>query len=106
MWRPPFYAVSPHIAAAASEAGYRTIGREIDPGDWMNREDARHIGIRQLSAADMIDRIMDTVRNGSIIPIRLGTLPGGRDDYLFNSLDLLLDALIRSGYEIVPVSRL
>ena len=106
MWHPPFYAVSPQIAAAAQDSGYRTVGRDIDPGDWMSRDDVRRIGIKQFAAADMIDRIMDTVRGGSIIPVRLGILSGGRDDYLFNSLDILLDALTRSGYEIAPVSRL
>jgi hypothetical protein len=57
------------------------------------------------SAADMVDRIMREKRPGSIIPIRLGMLPGGgRRDYLFLRLELLLDALLRAGYEVVPVS--
>ena len=54
----------------------------------------------------MIDRIMDTVNPGSIIPVRLGLLPGGRNDYLFNRINVLLEALIRDGYSIVPVSTL
>jgi hypothetical protein len=54
----------------------------------------------------MIDRIMDTKRPGSIIPLRLGILSGGRSDYLFLRIDVLLDALVRSGYTVVPVSTL
>jgi peptidoglycan/xylan/chitin deacetylase (PgdA/CDA1 family) len=106
LWHPPWYAVSPEIAAAAAAAGYRTVGRDIDPGDWINRDDLRRLGLDQAAAADMIDAVMDAVQGGSIIPIRLGKLSGGRADYLFNSLELLLDALLRSGYEPGPVSLL
>ena len=54
----------------------------------------------------MIDRIVEAKRPGSIIPIRLGVLSGGRSDYLFLRLDVLLDALVRAGYGVVPVSTL
>ncbi|MDR2211383.1 MAG: polysaccharide deacetylase family protein [Spirochaetaceae bacterium] len=105
-WHPPYYAVSREIAAAAAEAGYRTIARDIDSRDWIQSGDARRLGIEQLTAAEMIDYIMDAKEGGSIIPIRLGALPGGRGDYLFNSLEILLDALVREGYEVVPLSTL
>jgi hypothetical protein len=52
----------------------------------------------------MIDRIIHLKRPGSIIPIRLGLLPGGRRDYLYLRLEVLLDALVRAGYSVVPVS--
>ncbi|MDR2177998.1 MAG: polysaccharide deacetylase family protein [Treponema sp.] len=106
LWHPPYYASSSEIAEAASRVGYRTSGRDVDPMDWVNREDAHRLGISQYSAADMIDRIVETKRPGSIIPVRLGTLSGGRSDYLFLRIDVLLDALIRSGYTTVPVSTL
>jgi hypothetical protein len=51
----------------------------------------------------MVDRIIARKRPGSVIPIRLGLLPGGRDDYLFNRINVLLDALVRSGYSVVPL---
>lgn len=104
VWHPPWYSVSPEIASYAAAAGYRTVGRDVDPGDWIGGGDARRVGA--VFAADMIDDVMDSVRGGSIIPLRLGLLPGGRNDYLFNKLELLFDALIRAGYEIVPVSAL
>jgi peptidoglycan/xylan/chitin deacetylase (PgdA/CDA1 family) len=104
LWHPPYYAASPEIIAAAAAAGYKTIGRDTDPQDWIGRDEARRIGVTQYSASDMIDFIMETKRPGSIIPIRLGLLPGGRRDYLFNRLDVLLDALVRSGYAVAPVS--
>jgi hypothetical protein len=106
IWHPPWYSLSPEIALHAASAGYRTVSRDVDPGDWISREDARRIGIEPAFAADMIDGVMDSVRGGSIIPVRLGLLPGGRNDYLFNKVELLLDAVIRAGYEIAPVSAL
>ncbi|MDR2371105.1 MAG: polysaccharide deacetylase family protein [Treponema sp.] len=101
-WHPPYYAVSAEICAAASRAGYRTVGRDVDPMDWVSRNSQS----RQYSASDTIDRIMRQKRPGSIIPVRLGLLSGGRNDYLFLRIEVLLDALVRSGYETVTVSTL
>ncbi len=106
LWHAPYYFASSDMIAAAASAGYRTIGRDVDPMDWVLRRDIRGAVLSQLSAADIVDRIMKEKRPGSIIPIRLGLLPGGRDGYLFNSLDVLLDALVRSGYSMVPISTL
>jgi hypothetical protein len=106
LWHPPWYVVSPEIVAAANRVGYITTGRDIDPLDWVSREEERRMSIPQLSPVQMIDRIMDQVRPGSIIPIRLGLLPGGRSDYLFNRINLLIDALIRDGYTLTTISTL
>jgi peptidoglycan/xylan/chitin deacetylase (PgdA/CDA1 family)/WD40 repeat protein len=106
IWHAPYYAVSAEIIAAASQAGYVTTGRDVDPMDWVNREDVRRGGVTQYSASDMIDRIMEQKRPGSIIPIRLGLLAGGRSGYLYPRLGVLLDALIREGYSVMPVSTL
>ena len=106
LWHPPFYALSKEIADAAAEAGYRTVTRDIDSRDWMLSGDAKRLNLGELSAADMIDSIMDAKKERPIIPIRLGQLEGGRRDYLFNSLDVLLDALVRDDYEPVPVTTL
>jgi len=52
----------------------------------------------------MIEQIMERKTQGAIIPIRLGLLSGGRDEYLFQRIDVLLDALARSDCEIALVS--
>jgi peptidoglycan/xylan/chitin deacetylase (PgdA/CDA1 family) len=104
LWHAPYFSASTEIAAAARRAGYLTIGRDVDPLDWISRDEARTLGITQYSASAMIDRIMNLKRPGSIIPIRLGTLPGGRQDYLYLRIEVLLDALVRAGYTVVPVS--
>jgi len=104
LWHPPLYRSSDTINAAAAAAGYITINRNIDPGDWVSREDALRLNLRQIPPSEMIEQIIQKRESGAVIPIRLGLLPGGRDEYLFQRIEALLDALIRSGYEIVPVS--
>jgi hypothetical protein len=54
----------------------------------------------------MIERIMSALKSGSVIPIRLGLLPGGRNNYLFNRINVLIDALIREGYTLTTISDL
>jgi peptidoglycan/xylan/chitin deacetylase (PgdA/CDA1 family) len=105
-WHAPLYAVSPELIAVAAAAGYLTIGRDVDPLDWITGDESRRLSIPRYSASEMIDRIVDRKRPGSVIPIRLGLLPGGRTDYLFNRINVLLDALVRSGYSVVPISTL
>jgi peptidoglycan/xylan/chitin deacetylase (PgdA/CDA1 family) len=104
LWHPPFFALSSEFAQAAAKSGYKTISRDIDPMDWVTRTAAAGRALIQYSAGEMIDRIIDAKKPGSVIPVRLGLLPGGRQDYLYNRLGVLLDALIRGGYGVVPVS--
>jgi peptidoglycan/xylan/chitin deacetylase (PgdA/CDA1 family) len=104
LWHPPYYRTSNIISSAASAAGYTTVIRNLDCGDWLARDEALRLGIRQNNASDMIERIVKNSTHNAVIPIRLGSLPGGRDDYLYQRIDVLLDALVRSGCRIVPVS--
>jgi peptidoglycan/xylan/chitin deacetylase (PgdA/CDA1 family) len=104
LWHPPFFRSSAAANSAAAAAGYITVSRDVDPGDWMARDESIRLGIRQYSASEMIERIIAGKKHGAVIPVRLGFAPGGRDDYLFNRVSVLLDALIRSDCVIVPVS--
>jgi peptidoglycan/xylan/chitin deacetylase (PgdA/CDA1 family) len=104
LWHPPYYRTSYMINSAAKAAGYATAGRDVDIGDWLSRDEALRLGIRQLSASQLIEQIVEKKKPNAIIPIRLGLNPGGRDDYVYQRIDVLLDALIRSGCTIVPVS--
>jgi peptidoglycan/xylan/chitin deacetylase (PgdA/CDA1 family) len=106
LWHPPFFRITSFIITAAAGAGYKTVERTIDPGDWLSVEDATKLNIRQPSPSDMIEQIMIKKTNGAIIPIRLGLLPGRRDEYLFQRIEILIEAMIRSGIEIVPVSKI
>lgn len=105
-WHPPYYSASADIIASASSVGYRTIGRDVDSFDWVTRLDARRSPGAYKSASELVDAVIAAKKPGSIIPIRLGVPSSGRDDYLYDRLDVLLDALVRSGYSVVPVSTL
>jgi peptidoglycan/xylan/chitin deacetylase (PgdA/CDA1 family) len=106
LWHAPYYAHSTDISAAAGRAGYTTVTRDTDPLDWVSREDEQRLGLVQNSASGMVDRIMEAKKPGAVIPIRLGLLSGGRKDYLFGRINVLLDALSREGYSVVPISAL
>jgi len=106
LWHAPWYITSPEIIAAAASAGYITVGRSLDPLDWMSREDSLRLGFPLRSVSEMVDYIVASARPGFIVPIRLGLLPGGRSDYLFNRINVLLDALIREGFVLTTVSNL
>jgi len=104
LWHPPFYRSSTLVNSSAVSSGYTTVQRTIDPGDWMSREEAIRLSLHQTPPSQMIEQIMERKTQGAVIPVRLGLLAGGRDEYLFQRIDVLLDALIRSGCEIVLVS--
>ncbi|MDR1836133.1 MAG: polysaccharide deacetylase family protein [Treponema sp.] len=104
LWHPPFYRNTSLANTAAAEAGYKTVTATLDPGDWLSRDDILRLNLHNTSPSQMIEQIMGKKEAGVVIPIRLGLLTGGRDEYLFQRIDVLLDALIRSGCEIVPVS--
>lgn len=105
LWHAPYYFVSSDIIRAGTEMNYRYIGRDVDPLDWVPESDCEGESF-YLSSRDIVSRIMERKQPGSIIPVRLGELEEGRGDYLFQNLDLLVNALIQEGYSIVPVTTL
>ena len=104
LWHAPWYISSPEINSAAARAGYLTVNRDFDPMDWVSREEAMLLGIHQYSPSRMIDNIMESLGSNYIVPIRLGVLSGGRNGYIFNSINVLLDALVRGAYTLTTVS--
>jgi peptidoglycan/xylan/chitin deacetylase (PgdA/CDA1 family) len=106
LWHAPGHQVSSDIIAAGAAMGYGYIGRDLDPKDWVSRLDAGAATGLYQSAADLVERIVAAKRPGSIVPILVGPGTGSRDDYLFQKLDLLVNELVRLGYDIVPVSTL
>ena len=104
LWHPPFFRSGTSINRAAAYSGYTTVRRDIDPGDWLSREDMLKLHLRDASACEIVEQIIDKKKDGAVVPVRIGLVYGGRSEYLYQRIDLLLDALIRSGCEIVPVS--
>jgi peptidoglycan/xylan/chitin deacetylase (PgdA/CDA1 family) len=106
LWHTPYYTVNSDILAAGTSMNYSYIGRDVDPLDWVTRADVTSIPGSYLDAHRIVEKVVAEAKPGSIIPIRLGITDGGRDDYLYRELALLIDDLIGSGYQIVPVSTL
>lgn len=104
LWHAPYYFVNSEIIAASREMNYTYVGYDVDPLDWVPRDDEG--GGMYLPVPDLVERLMAKKKPGSIIPIRIGIVNGGREDYLFQHLDLLINGLISRGYRVVPVSTL
>ncbi len=104
LWHAPYYFVNSQIIAASREMNYTYVGYDVDSLDWVPKTENRD-GM-YMSVPDLIQRIMNKKKPGSIIPIRIGSIEGGRDDYLFQHMDVLINGLIERGYRIVPVSTL
>jgi hypothetical protein len=103
LWHAPFYVVNSDILAASREMNYDYIGRDVDPLDWTLSDPAAGLS-RGLSVPEMVERVVGLKKPGSIIPIRLGINDQRSGGYLYNNLDVLLNALLEEGYNVVPVS--
>jgi peptidoglycan/xylan/chitin deacetylase (PgdA/CDA1 family) len=104
LWHAPHYFVNSDIVQASREMNYAYIGRDVDPLDWVTREMGIQVKDIYFSASRLVEKVVEQKKPGSIVPVLAGKPDGQRDDYFFHRLDLLIDALIKKGYEIVPVS--
>jgi peptidoglycan/xylan/chitin deacetylase (PgdA/CDA1 family) len=104
LWHAPYYFVNSDILQASREMNYVYVGRDVDPLDWVTRE--MRITTRDIyfPAGTLVERVIATKKPGSIVPVMVGKPNGERQDYFFHKLDLLIDALVKRGYDIVPVS--
>jgi peptidoglycan/xylan/chitin deacetylase (PgdA/CDA1 family) len=106
LWHTPYYSLNSEVLEAGASMNYVYVGRDLDPLDWVAKEDRGLLPGAYLDAHAIVERVVSAAKPGSVIPIRLGSAAGGRDDYLFLELDLLINALKERGYDIVPVSTL
>jgi peptidoglycan/xylan/chitin deacetylase (PgdA/CDA1 family)/WD40 repeat protein len=111
IWHAPYYFVSPLILEASGDLDYVYIGRDVDSLDWVPRLDESGISRLYEPASQIVERVLEEKKPGSIVSMTIGRpladRPyGGRDDYLFQRLDVLINRLIERGYSVVPVSTL
>jgi peptidoglycan/xylan/chitin deacetylase (PgdA/CDA1 family) len=104
LWHAPYYFVNSDILQASREMNYVYVGRDVDPLDWVIREMSITTRNIYFPASTLVERVVEAKKPGSIVPILVGPPDGERDDYFFHKLDILIDALIKRGYDIVPVS--
>ncbi len=106
LWHAPYYFINSEIIKASKAMNYSYIGRDIDSLDWVSKNEKNISSGIYFTSAGLVERILILKKPGSIIPLRLGRLTGERDDYLFHRVDIIINALLKLGYEIVTVSTL
>lgn len=106
LWHAPYYFVNSDIIKSAEAMNYSYIGRDVITLDWKSDYDTNYGTERFYKpAAELIEDIVRQKKPGSIITVTIGRPDKGRKDYLFQQLENLINNLITSGYNIVPVSQ-
>ncbi len=106
LWHAPHYVSSPLIERAGARAGYRYVTPGVIPADWATVEQDSLLPGTYKGAAAIVEDIVASLKPGAVVPVRIGAAPGTREDYLFDKIDILLNAIIEEGYSIVTVDGL
>ncbi len=106
LWHAPNYVASPLIVAAGRKAGYQYVSGDVTVLDWVSEKGNRNMPGLYRSSAVIIEEILAEKKPGSIIPVRIGKVEGGRSDYLYEKIGLLVNALTEAGYRIGSVADL
>ncbi|MDE6666789.1 MAG: polysaccharide deacetylase family protein [Clostridia bacterium] len=89
LFRPPYGDYDDELIKTASELGYHTIQWDVDSLDW-----------KDLSASDIAMRVINGVKNGSIILMHNNGL------HTAEAVPIILETLKNRGYSFVPVGEL
>lgn len=89
LFRPPYGDYDDELIKTASELGYYTIQWDVDSLDW-----------KDLSASDIAMRVINGVKNGSIILMHNNGL------HTAEAVPIILETLKNRGYSFVPVGEL
>ena len=89
LFRPPYGDYDNELIKTASELGYYTIQWDVDSLDW-----------KDLSASDIAMRVINGVKNGSIILMHNNGL------HTAEAVPIILETLKNRGYSFVPVGEI
>lgn len=89
LFRPPYGDYDDELIRTASELGYYTIQWDTDSLDW-----------KDLSATDIAMRVINSVKNGSIILMHNNGL------HTAEAVPIILETLKNKGYSFVPIGEL
>lgn len=89
LFRPPYGDYDDELVKTASELGFYTVQWDVDSLDWKN-----------LSAADIAERVIGGVKSGSIILLHNNGL------HTAEAVPIILQTLKSKGFSFVPVSEL
>ncbi len=103
-WHPPYYRSSDIIEQAGNNAGYSLIKNVVFINDTLTLEQASKTGQAYISSTQLIEGLVPWLFDGAIIPVSVGVSNGSRPDYVYEKLDILINAIYEAGYEIAPIS--
>lgn len=104
IWHTPKYSFNTALIEYAENAGYKFISYNLDSLDWVGENNRELHDNLYLSNAQLINRIIKKIKPGQIIIFNVGKNASVREQWLFNSLEILLYELIRSGYTFTTAS--
>lgn len=105
-WHAPYYAVNDSICNYGKKAGYSYVESICVPKDTSTIEQYVHETKDYFSTRQIIEEYTGSLHAGCVIPVATGVASGTRTDYLYDRLDVLIEAIQEAGYKIVPVSEL
>ena len=105
LWHAPYYKKIDKAIQVGKAAGYTYVDAVSPCLDTVTLEDAVRGRAEYLSPEKIINIYMEKVRSGKgrILSVAAGISYGERESYLYETLDLLLSALLDEGYDIVLV---
>lgn len=107
LWHAPYYVRSPETDEGGKAAGYEYVNADVAVPDWVTAEMSPSLPGLYKSADAIIEYIMENIKPGAVIPVRVGKNPDGtRADYLYDRIDVLLNAITEAGYSVVTVGEL
>ncbi len=103
IWHAPMNKKSDVIVKGGSASGYKYIDCSAFSFDTTTLENVITKSGEYVSSAEIISRFISKAKDGDIITVSTGISKGTRKDYLYENLDLLISALLDSGFEIVEL---
>lgn len=107
LWHAPYYHDSKVIRDAGKSAGYRYCKAYTGYSDRvtveMHEADPSYL---YLDAGRLIDAYVSSLEDKLIIPVTTGKVPGTREDYLYEKIDLLIAAILDHDCAIVDAQSL
>lgn len=97
LWHTPSYYINSDILETSASMQYVFIGTDIAVQDRISRTNASNY-----DAVEEAEKLLKRVKPGSIISLTLGE-EEGQKEYLFKTLPMILDELLRNGYDFVDL---
>lgn len=98
-WHAPYYSVNDKILSYAQNAGYTYVASNMKETDTLLLD-------KETKPESLIYSYCETLKKngGGIVPVTAGFSQGNRVDPLYNYIDILICALMDSGFEFVCVT--